>query len=58
LRNAVKGGQDYVYQAIASAVTMRIDQAWKTNPQASTPSKGHGPINHGFAPQPMTLSGD
>lgn len=58
LRNAVKGGQDYVYRAIASAVTMRIDQAWNSNPQASTHAKGHGPINHGFAPQPMTLSGD
>jgi len=58
LRNAVKGGQDYVYQAIASAVRMRIDQAWNTDPQTSTHAKGHGPINHGFSPQPMKLSGD
>ncbi len=43
LKAAVKGAQDYVYQAIQSAVGMQI-------------GRGHGPVNHGFDPQPMHLS--
>ena len=42
LKAAVKGAQDYVYQAIAAAVPMRI-------------GNGHGPVNHSFSPQSMHL---
>jgi hydroxymethylpyrimidine/phosphomethylpyrimidine kinase len=42
LKAAVKGSQDYVYQAIAAAVDMQIGQ-------------GHGPVNHSFNPQPLQL---
>lgn len=42
LKAAVKGAQDYVYQAIAAAVPMRI-------------GGGHGPVNHSFSPQSMHL---
>jgi len=42
LKAAVKGAQDYVYQAISAAVAMRI-------------GSGHGPVNHSFSPQSMHL---
>jgi hydroxymethylpyrimidine/phosphomethylpyrimidine kinase len=42
LKMAVKGAQDYVHQAIQAAIDMQIGH-------------GHGPVNHGFAPQPMQL---
>ena len=42
LKAAVKGGQDYVYQAIEAAVDMQIGH-------------GHGPVNHSFNPQPLQL---
>jgi hydroxymethylpyrimidine/phosphomethylpyrimidine kinase len=40
LKAAVKGAQDYVYQAIEAAVDMQIGH-------------GHGPVNHSFNPQPL-----
>ncbi|MBU3724294.1 MAG: bifunctional hydroxymethylpyrimidine kinase/phosphomethylpyrimidine kinase [Burkholderiaceae bacterium] len=43
LKAAVKGAQDYVYQAISHSVAMRVGH-------------GHGPVNHGFDPQPMHLT--
>lgn len=43
LKAAVKGAQDYVYQAIQGAVSMQI-------------GRGHGPVNHGFDPQPLHLN--
>ena len=45
LKAAVKGAQDYIYQAIESAIGMRIGQ-------------GHGPVNHAYAPQPLHLFTD
>ena len=42
LKAAVKGAQDYVYQAIDAAVDMQIGH-------------GHGPVNHSFNPQPLQL---
>jgi len=42
LKAAVRGGQDYVYQAIAAGAMLDIGH-------------GHGPVNHGFAPQAMHL---
>lgn len=42
LKAAVKGAQDYVYQAIEAAVDMQIGH-------------GHGPVNHSFNPQPLQL---
>jgi hydroxymethylpyrimidine/phosphomethylpyrimidine kinase len=42
LKAAVKGAQDYVYQAIEAAVGMQI-------------GRGHGPVNHSFNPQPLQL---
>ena len=40
LKNAVKGAQDYVYQAIKAGAELQIGH-------------GHGPVNHFFAPQAM-----
>jgi hydroxymethylpyrimidine/phosphomethylpyrimidine kinase len=41
LKNAVKGAQEYVYQAIQAGADMQIGH-------------GHGPVNHFFAPQPLS----
>lgn len=46
LKASVKGGHDYVRQAIEAAVDMQI---------SINPSTGHGPVNHSVDPQPMHL---
>lgn len=46
LKTAVKGGHDYVRRAIEAAVDMQI---------GIDATIGHGPVNHGFEPQPMHL---
>ncbi len=43
LKTAVRGAQDYVYRAIEAAVNMQLGH-------------GHGPVNHGFNPQPLHLN--
>jgi hydroxymethylpyrimidine/phosphomethylpyrimidine kinase len=45
LRQAVRGGHDYVRHAIEAAKTMSLGQ-------------GHGPVNHAFSPLPMHTTGD
>jgi hydroxymethylpyrimidine/phosphomethylpyrimidine kinase len=49
LKASVKGGHDYVRQAIEAAVDMQI---------SIDPTIGHGPVNHGVDPQPMHLFND
>jgi hydroxymethylpyrimidine/phosphomethylpyrimidine kinase len=46
LKNAVKGAQDYVYQAITHGAEMHI---------SFTPERGHGPVNHFFSPIALKL---
>jgi len=46
LKNAVKGAQDFVYQAITHGAEMQI---------SFHPELGHGPVNHFFSPIALKL---